>query len=210
VRHEPEREPAAHLGGDPGRPRTLAAPPGGWWVAPTRWAIGFGLVVVALLVAGRLVGGPSVPVTAVVVEGTASRGQPAPRIELPDFRGRPVRLADFRGRPVVLNFWASWCLACIAEMPAFERVHRRLGDRVVVIGVNQRDDRGAAVDLARRTGVTYRLAVDGAGRSFDAFGGLGMPTTVLIRADGTVAEVVAGQLDEALLAERIRRDLGIS
>ena len=183
---------------------------GSRWVAPARWAIAIGLVMVALLVAGRLVVDPSAPVTAVVVEGRGSRGQPAPRIELPDFQGRPVRLADFRGRPVVLNFWASWCPACIAEMPAFERLHRRLGDRVVFLGVNQRDDRGAALDLAGRTGVTYRLAVDVAGRSFDAFGGLGMPTTVLIRADGTVAEVVAGQLDEALLAGRIRRDLGIS
>jgi hypothetical protein len=80
----------------------------------------------------------------------------------------------------------------------------------VFLGVNQRDDRAAALDLAGRTGVTYRLAVDVAGRSFDAFRGLGMPTTVLIRADGTVAEVVVGQVDEALLAGRIRRDLGIS
>lgn len=186
-----------------------AATQGGGRVS-ARWAIGVGLVVVALLVAGRLVVGPSAPATSVVVEGTAARGQPAPRVQLPDFQGRPVRLADFRGRPVVLNFWASWCPACIAEMPAFERLHRRLGDRVVFLGVNQRDDRGAALDLAGRTGVTYRLAVDDAGRSFDAFGGLGMPTTVLIRADGRVAEVVTGQLDEALLAEAIRRDLGIS
>jgi cytochrome c biogenesis protein CcmG, thiol:disulfide interchange protein DsbE len=184
--------------------------PGRRWVAPARWAIGVGLVVVALLVAGRLVVDPSAPATAVVVEGTAARGQPAPRVELPDFQGRPVRLADFRGRPVVLNFWASWCPACIAEMPAFERLHRRLGDRVVFLGVNQRDDRAAALDLAGRTGVSYRLAVDVAGRSFDAFRGLGMPTTVLIRADGRVAEVVTGQLDESLLAERIRRGLGIS
>jgi thiol-disulfide isomerase/thioredoxin len=186
-----------------------AAAPGGGGVS-ARWVIGVGLVMVALLVAGRLVVDPSAPVTAVVVEGTAARGQPAPRVQLPDFQGRPVRLADFRGRPVVLNFWASWCPACIAEMPAFERLHRRLGDRVVFLGVNQRDDRGAALDLAGRTGVTYRLAVDAAGRSFDAFGGLGMPTTVFIRADGTVAEVVTGQLDEALLAGRIHRDLGIS
>jgi thiol-disulfide isomerase/thioredoxin len=186
-----------------------AATQGGGRVS-ARWAIGVGLVVVALLVAGRLVVDPSAPATSVVVEGTAARGQPAPRVQLPDFQGRPVRLADFRGRPVVLNFWASWCPACIAEMPAFERLHRRLGDRVVFLGVNQRDDRGAALDLAGRTGVTYRLAVDDAGRSFDAFGGLGMPTTVLIRADGRVAEVVTGQLDEALLAEAIRRDLGIS
>jgi thiol-disulfide isomerase/thioredoxin len=171
-------------------------------------AVGLAVAVVALLVAGRLLAQPSERVTEAVVEGTASRGRPAPRIELPDFQGRPVRLADFRGRPVVLNFWASWCPACIAEMPAFERVHRRLGDRVAFIGINQRDQRGAALDLAERTGVSYRLAVDPAGRSFDAFGGFGMPTTALIRADGTVADVVVGQLDEALLTDRIRRDLG--
>jgi hypothetical protein len=55
----------------------------------------------------------------------------------------------------------------------------------------------AALAGARRTGVTYRLAVDPAGRAFDAFGGLGMPTTVLVRADGTVADILAGQLSDA-------------
>jgi hypothetical protein len=55
----------------------------------------------------------------------------------------------------------------------------------------------AALAGARRTGVTYPLVVDPAGRAFDAFGGLGMPTTVLVRADGTVAGIVAGQLSDA-------------
>jgi peroxiredoxin len=186
-----------------------AATQGGGRV-PARWAIGVGLVMVALLVAGRLVADPSAPVTAVVVEGTAARGQPAPRVELPDFQGRPVRLADFRGRPVVLNFWASWCPPCLAEMPEFQRVHQRLGDRVAFLGVNQRDQLQAAEQLARSSGVTYPLAVDPAGRAFDAFGGLGMPTTVLIGADGTVADIFAGQLDETLLRERIRKALGVS
>jgi peroxiredoxin len=166
--------------------------------------------VVALLVAGRLVVDPSAPATSVVVEGTAARGQPAPRVQLPDFQGRPVRLADFRGRPVVLNFWASWCPPCLAEMPEFQRVHRRLAGRVAFLGVNQRDQAQAAEQLARSSGVTYPLAVDPAGRSFDAFGGLGMPTTVLIGADGTVADIFAGQLDETLLRERIRRALGVA
>ena len=94
-------------------------------------------------------------------------------------------------------------------MPEFQRVHQRLGDRVAFLGVNQRDQAQAAEQLARRTSVTYPLAVDPAGRAFDAFGGLGMPTTVLIRADGTVADIFAGQLDETLLRERIRRALGV-
>jgi len=148
--------------------------------------------------------------TGVVVEGVAVVGRPAPRVELPGLRGGRVRLADLRGRPVVLNFWASWCPPCLAEMPEFERVHRRLGDRVAFLGVNQRDQAQAAERLARSTGVTYPLAADTAGRSFDAFGGLGMPTTVLIGADGTVADIFAGQLDEKLLSERIRRVLGVA
>jgi peroxiredoxin len=167
------------------------------------------LAVAALVLAGRLVGPP--PATAaVVVEGVAAVGRPAPRVELPGLRGGRVRLADLRGRPVVLNFWASWCPPCAAEMPEFQRVHRRLGDRVAFLGVNQRDQAQAAEQLARSSGVTYPLALDVAGRSFDAFGGLGMPTTVLIGADGTVADIFAGQLDETLLSERIRRVLGVA
>jgi thiol-disulfide isomerase/thioredoxin len=184
------------------RPRAKGLRRGGMLVL----AVG---AVAALVLAGRLLGQPSTP-AGVVVVGVAAVGRPAPRVELPGLRGGRVRLADLRGRPAVVNFWASWCPPCLAEMPEFERVHRRLGDRVAFLGVNQRDQAQAAEQLARSTGVTYPLAVDSAGRSFDAFGGLGMPTTVLIRADGTVADVFAGQLDETLLAERIRRVLGVA
>jgi peroxiredoxin len=163
----------------------------------------------ALVVAARLVGQPSTT-AGVVVEGAAAVGRPAPRVELPGLRGGRVRLADLRGRPVVLNFWASWCPPCAAEMPEFQRVHQRLGDRVAFLGVNQRDQAQAAEQLARSSGVTYPLAVDPAGQAFDAFGGLGMPTTVLIGADGTVADIFAGQLDETLLAERIRTVMGVA
>ena len=185
------------------RPRTSGLRRGGVVVA---------LAVVAAaapVLAGRLLGQPSTTTT-VVVEGVAVVGRPAPRVELPGLRGGRVRLADLRGRPVVLNFWASWCPPCLAEMPEFQRVHRRLGDRVAFLGVNQRDQAQAAERLARSSGVTYPLALDAAGRAFDAFGGLGMPTTVLIGADGTVADIVSGQLDETLLRERIRSVLGVS
>ena len=169
------------------------------------------LAVAAVAVAGRLALRSSVP-AATVVEGSARVGQPAPRVELPDLEGpsRQVRLADLRGRPAVVNFWASWCTFCAAEMPAFERVHQRLGQRVAFVGIDQRDHRDAALALANRTGVSYRLAFDPAGRSFDAFGGLGMPTTVLLRADGTVAEVFSGQLDEQTLARKLHDTLGVT
>jgi thiol-disulfide isomerase/thioredoxin len=173
-------------------------------------AAALALAVVVAALAGHPAWRPSTP-AATVVEGSARAGQPAPRVELPDLvaGGRQVRLVDLRGRPAVVNFWASWCPFCAAEMPAFQRLHRRLGARVAFLGIDQRDRRQSALALARRTGVSYRPAVDPAGRSFDAFGGRGMPTSVLIRADG-VAEIVTGQLDEQALARKLHHRLGIT
>jgi peroxiredoxin len=93
-------------------------------------------------------------------------------------------------------------------MPDFEKVHQDVKEQVAFIGIDQRDDRSAAEDLAHQTGVTYRLAEDPDGRVFDAFGGVGMPTTVFIDADGRVVDVVTGQLNEALLRDFINRSFG--
>jgi thiol-disulfide isomerase/thioredoxin len=146
----------------------------------------------------------------VSVGGRATPGAASPEVHLVDFDGEPLALTDYRGKPVVLNFWASWCPSCVAEMPEFEKVHQRLKAEVVFLGIDQRDDRSAAEELAGRTGVTYRLAEDPDGRVYDAFGGVGMPTTVFIGANGEVVDVVTGQLTEELLRHHIARSFGVN
>lgn len=143
----------------------------------------------------------------VSVEGRAALGERVPEVEMPDFDGEMVRLSQFGGKPLVVNFWASWCPQCIAEMPDFERVHREYEGRVEFIGINQSDDQSSAERLAQETGVTYLLTRDPGGDVFRAFGGTGMPMTVFIAADGTVADVVTGQLTESQLKERIQGSL---
>ena len=161
-----------------------------------------------LLVVGFLaVRGPG-RASDVSVEGRAAPGRTSPDVQLVDFDGDQFALSDYHGTPVVLNFWASWCPNCVAEMPDFEKVHQDVKEQVAFIGIDQRDDRSAAEDLAHQTGVTYRLAEDPDGRVFDAFGGVGMPTTVFIDADGRVVDVVTGQLNEALLRDLINRSFG--
>lgn len=167
------------------------------------WMIGWtALAVIALGVLGFIVfrstdGGGVAP------------GRPAPRVDLTDFNGEPFSLSDYEGRPVVVNFWASWCPNCIAEMPDFERVHQAAGDEVAFVGINQSDRREAAEELAQATGVTYRLVEDPDARAFQAFGGLGMPMTAFVDADGNIADIVVGQLSSSQLGDYIQRSFEV-
>lgn len=98
-----------------------------------------------------------------VLEPTGLVGKPMPSINLYDLDGHAVSGADLRGRPVLLNFWATWCVPCRAEMPELQYESRKFGNSVRVIGV----DEGEPVDEIRHfvteIGVTY-LTLIGMGR----------------------------------------------
>ncbi|MGZ4138643.1 MAG: TlpA family protein disulfide reductase, partial [Actinomycetota bacterium] len=69
--------------------------------------------------------------------GFTSPGEALPDCTFEGFNGvSVVRLAALRGKPTVLNFWASWCIQCIAEMPSFQKVYAALGGRVAFVGVD--------------------------------------------------------------------------
>jgi cytochrome c biogenesis protein CcmG/thiol:disulfide interchange protein DsbE len=107
-----------------------------------------------------------------------------------------VSLANVAGKPVVINFWASWCVPCRKEMPAFEAVHRRRGGRVAFIGVDRQDDRTDALRFLARTRVSYPSAYDPEGRLDASYRLRGMPTTVIVGADGLVVDQVSGPVSE--------------
>lgn len=138
--------------------------------------------------------------------------QPAPGpgvdIEFAFMDGEQGNLADFAGTPLVVNFWASWCPACVAEMPDLQAVHSRLGDEVQFLGLNmQETDPGAAAALLAETGVDYPIGLDPDGAIFSHFGGIAMPTTVLIDETGQVAATHSGAIFESDLEELIRVEL---
>lgn len=124
------------------------------------------------------------------------------------FDGSEGTLAALRGKPVVLNFWASWCPTCAAEMPDFQQVSQRFAGQVEFIGINVQDvSRDAALQLVEASGVRYRLADDPTGAIFQKFGGVAMPTTVLINSLGQVTRVHAGALFANDLVMLIEKDL---
>ena len=123
------------------------------------------------------------------------------------FDGTTGTLADLEGTPLVVNFFASWCVPCVKEMPEFERVHQELGDRVRFLGLDVRDQLEDGKRIAAQTGVTYDLARDPDGSFLALMKGVVMPTTALVAADGTVVEVHNGALDGEELADLIDEKL---
>jgi cytochrome c biogenesis protein CcmG, thiol:disulfide interchange protein DsbE len=111
---------------------------------------------------------------------------------------------DLRGHPLVLNFWASWCVPCRKEMPAFQSVYLRAGDTVGFLGVDYLDEEGAARRLVADTGVTYPLAADPKGTEVAKFGVTALPTTLFFSADGVLRGRRFGELD----ADRLRAAIG--
>jgi thiol-disulfide isomerase/thioredoxin len=140
---------------------------------------------------------------------TAADGSPvAVESELPTdsfelFTGVDATFAEFEGEPLVINFWASWCPACVGELPEFQSVHEERGGEVTFLGIANADIRSESVDLADEVGLTYQLADDPAGDLFRQFGLIAMPSTLFVSPDGQILEVFAGQLNEDALNSRI-------
>lgn len=121
--------------------------------------------------------------------------EPAPQIAFTDERGAPQTLADFRGQAVLLNFWATWCVPCKKEMPSLDRLQATLGsDRFLVLPLSQ--DK-IAVEKVRafygQVNITaLPLYIDQTGASQRAFAVTGLPSTVLIDAEGRMVGRMVG------------------
>lgn len=130
-------------------------------------------------------------------------GELAPAVPFPMLDGGLATFADLRGTPVVVNFFASWCEPCRAEMPDLQAVHTELGDEVTFLGVNLRDSEDDARALLEETGVTFDVARDPSGSLAEAFGVVNMPSTFFLDASGRIVAAHAG----VLTAEDLRSQL---
>lgn len=131
-------------------------------------------------------------------------GQPAPDFALANARApdRAVRLSDFRGRPVVLNWFATWCGPCRAEIPDFQAAYEALGGAVVFLGVNLEESAEDAAGMLDEFGATYPALLDAEGDVALHYRLPGMPTTFFIDADGVLRAWGAGLIvEETLVAE---------
>lgn len=127
-------------------------------------------------------------------------------VEFPDLAGTPQRLSRWRGQVLLINFWATWCPPCRAEMPEFVRLQARYGDRGFTLVGIALDEAEAVRAFAAELGVNYPLLLGGAAGSALAreLGSRGaLPFSVLVDREGRVVVRHLGTLSEAEAAELI-------
>ena len=112
----------------------------------------------------------------------------APDFTMIDAEGNTVRLSDLRGKPRVINFWASWCPPCKAELPFFEEAYKEYMERVNFVMLNLTDGSQETVETASdyvtTEGYTFPLYFDTQMEGALAYGTYSIPVTVVVTADG--------------------------
>ncbi len=124
--------------------------------------------------------------------------------------GGRTSFGEYRGTPMVLNFFAASCEPCIREMPALEEVADQLDGQVEVLGLNLREQVAEGRRIVAETGVTYDIGRDPSGSIFTELGGLNLPTTYFVNADGTVVASHMGELSADELRQLITEKLGVT
>jgi len=127
----------------------------------------------------------------------------APGFELQDLDGNTVALEDLRGSTVVLNFWASWCMPCRAEIPAFSRFARNHPE-VHVLGIAADGTPDELREAAENMGIDYTVLVADA-ETKRAYGVNTLPTTVVVGPDGDVRYAHAGIMLDPQIAFAVGR-----
>jgi cytochrome c biogenesis protein CcmG, thiol:disulfide interchange protein DsbE len=131
-------------------------------------------------------------------------GYPAPDFTLATSGGEEFTLSSLRGTPVVLNFWATWCPPCRAELPELKAASEHYAGQVAVIGVNQAEPAATVARSASELGLSFPIPLDQSGRVSRRYGVRSLPTTFFIDRDGIIRQIQNGPLTEAVLAQLLR------
>jgi peroxiredoxin len=140
-------------------------------------------------------GGPPSPQT----------GFTAPDFTLDILGGGTVSLSDLRGQAVLVNFWATWCPPCRAEMPAIQRVYDRYRDQgFTVLAVDLQEDDAQVAGFAEEMGLTFPILMDRDGSVFARYRVMGLPSTFFVDQNGIIQEVtVGGPMTEAFIESQV-------
>ncbi|WP_188205902.1 redoxin domain-containing protein [Alkalibacillus aidingensis] len=116
-------------------------------------------------------------------------GDQAPNFKLDTLDGQTIELSDFKGKKVFINFWATWCAPCRAEMPHMQDIHEEYGDEVVILAVNatgQETSVDTVQEFVDELELTFPILMDDTSEVNVRYQALSLPTTYFVNTEGVV------------------------
>jgi thiol-disulfide isomerase/thioredoxin len=134
---------------------------------------------------------------------------PAPAFELNDLEGRPLSLAEAKGKIVLLNFWATWCGPCRAEIPDLVDLQKRYADKLEIIALaTDEDDADEVRRFVMKSGINYRVALSSDEVRHDYGGIAALPTSFVIDRQGRIVQKHVGLNDPTIYELEVKAMLG--
>lgn len=131
-------------------------------------------------------------------------GDRAPDFKVQTMDGEEVNLSDYKGKKVFLNFWATWCPPCKAEMPHMQAFYEEQPEDVEILAVNLEESTEKAADFAKQYELTFPILMDADGTVAETYEVYTIPTTYVLNEDGTVHQKIVGPMDEPMMQELIK------
>ena len=138
-----------------------------------------------------------------------TKGYIPPDFELTTLAGDVVKLSELKGKKVILNFWASWCGPCKAEMPHMQKYYEKNKDtsNVEIIAVNmttqERKGMEGIESFVESYGLTFPIPLDEEGVVIDTYKVMSIPTTYIIGTDGKIEHKIVGPMDEKTMEDLV-------
>jgi peroxiredoxin len=131
-------------------------------------------------------------------------GNPAPDFTLSTLEGEPVKLSDYKGKKVILNFWATWCPPCKAEMPHMQNFYEQNKDNgieIVAVNLTNLDNgKNAIENFAKDNQLTFSIPLDEKGTIGMQYQAFTIPTSYIIDSTGVITKKIVGPMDESMMA----------
>ncbi|TMU84327.1 redoxin domain-containing protein [Bacillus sp. BHET2] len=137
-----------------------------------------------------------------------SKGDRAPEFQLSTLDGKSVKLSDLKGKKVILNFWATWCPPCKAEMPHMQKYYETRAEKenveILAVNLTSMDDGKKAVQqFVEGYELTFPILMDEKGEIGDRYRAITIPTTYMIDTTGTIQHKIIGPMNEEMMGKMV-------
>lgn len=173
-----------------------------------RWLLALVLAVAACAPTPTPEPTTEVAVPAPTPEPTDEAAFTAPDFALSTLDGATVRLSDLRGQWVIVNFWATWCGPCVAEMPALVQIAEAHRDRLLLLAVNMREPVETVTAFLDEQGLSLTVLVAPDDAVLTNYQVLGLPQTVVVAPDGDIVWRQFGPVEVAVFEDTLTRLMG--